>query len=135
VFKRRPPLLLLLLSSCVLIMLAQQHSRSTCVAAPSLLPAHILLQVLPEQHAAFDAFGSSSSAMAEEGVLMDGFAPPAGAMYAMFPDEAEPLQQDWDAYGAALDTTELRKTDGELICVSVGCVVCLMGDGGTLGVR
>jgi hypothetical protein len=82
-----------------------------------LLPAHTLLhtllQVLPEQHAAFDAFGSSS-AMAEEGVLMDGFAPPAGAMYAMFPDEQELLQQEWDAYGAAVDTTELRKTDGQL---------------------
>jgi hypothetical protein len=74
------------------------------------------LQVLPEQHAAFDAFGSSSSAMAEEGLLMDGFAPPAGAMYAMFPDEQELTQQEWDAYGAVVDTTELRKTNGECLC-------------------
>jgi hypothetical protein len=43
---------------------------------------------------------------------MDGFAPPAGAMYAMFPDEQELLQQEWDAYGAVVDTSELRKTDG-----------------------
>lgn len=70
-------------------------------------------QVLPEQHAAFDAFGSDS-AMAEEGVLMDGFAPPAGAMYAMFPDEQELLQQEWDAYGAVVDTSGLRMTDEAL---------------------
>ncbi|WIA39617.1 hypothetical protein OEZ86_005699 [Tetradesmus obliquus] len=70
-------------------------------------------QVLPEQHAAFDAFGSDS-AMAEEGVLIDGFAPPAGAMYAMFPDEQELLQQEWDAYGAVVDTSGLRMTDEAL---------------------
>jgi hypothetical protein len=76
-----------------------------------LLYCHLTLQVLPEQAAAFDAFGSSS-AMADEGVLMDGFAPPAGALWAMFPDEQELLQQEWDAYGAVVDTSELRKTDG-----------------------
>jgi len=50
---------------------------------------------------------------ADEGVLMDGFAPPASAMYSMFPDEQELLQQDWDAYGAVVDTSKIRQTVGE----------------------
>eukprot|EP00775_Hariotina_reticulata_P011969 gene11969-12112_t len=65
-------------------------------------------QVLGES-GAFDVFGDATI-KADEGVLMDGFAPPASAMYSMFPDEQELLQQDWDAYGAVVDTSKLRQT-------------------------
>lgn len=71
------------------------------------------LQVLPEGSAFDDVFGEAGArSLEDKGVLLDGFKPPSTAMYSMFPDEQELLQQGWDAYGAVVDTTELRKTEG-----------------------
>lgn len=52
--------------------------------------------------------------LVEEGVLMEGFAPPSAATYCMFPDEQELLLQQWDAYGAVIDSSNLRQDEGRV---------------------
>lgn len=71
---------------------------------PSLLPT----QVLGDNP--FDAY--EDVGVVDDGVLMDGFAPPPGATYCMFPDEQDLLVQDWDPYGAKVDTADLRQDEG-----------------------
>jgi len=58
----------------------------------------------------FDAY--EDVGVVDDGVLMDGFAPPPGATYCMFPDEQDLLVQDWDPYGAKVDTADLRQDEG-----------------------
>lgn len=53
------------------------------------------------------------SVLVDEGILMEGFGPPPGATYCMFPDEQELMLQEWDQYGAVMDTSALRVEEGE----------------------
>lgn len=50
--------------------------------------------------------------MVDEDVLIDGFVPPKTAMYCMFPDEQEAVLTKWDEWGAVIDTSDLRTTEG-----------------------
>lgn len=59
------------------------------------------------------AAGFEEAVLVDEGILMEGFGPPPGATYCMFPDEQELLVQEWDQYGAVMDTSALRVEEGE----------------------
>lgn len=65
----------------------------------------------------FDAY--EDVGVVDDGVLMDGFAPPPGATYCMFPDEQDLLVQDWDPYGAKVDTADLRQDEAEMEMAAV----------------
>jgi hypothetical protein len=56
--------------------------------------------------------GFEEGVLVDEGILMEGFGPPPGATYCMFPDEQELLLQDWDQFGAVMDTSALRQEEG-----------------------
>lgn len=56
--------------------------------------------------------GFEEAVLVDEGILMEGFGPPPGATYCMFPDEQELLLQAWDMYGATIDTSALRQEEG-----------------------
>jgi hypothetical protein len=51
----------------------------------------------------------SASSTATTAALVDGFAPPADAAHAMFPDDDDALCAQWDAYGEVLDMEALRR--------------------------
>jgi hypothetical protein len=57
--------------------------------------------------------GFEEAVLVDEGILMEGFGPPPGATYCMFPDEQELLLQSWDVFGAIIDTSTLRQEEGE----------------------
>jgi len=59
-----------------------------------------MVQVLPEDaFAALDQGRRAAAAAAESGILIDGFQPPAQALYPMFPDEEEQLMMEYTKYG------------------------------------
>eukprot|EP00877_Chromochloris_zofingiensis_P014690 jgi/Chrzof1/9475/Cz04g04140.t1 len=71
-----------------------------------------IVQVLPED--AFADVGPSFAAK-DEGVLIDGFNPPAGALWAMFPDEDDvdaSMAEKWDVYGGPIDTAAFQQHAG-----------------------
>ena len=56
--------------------------------------------MLPEDaFAALDQGRRAAAAAAESGILLDGFQPPAQALYPMFPDEEEQLMMEYTKYG------------------------------------
>lgn len=105
----------------------------SCTCFP---PGH-QTQVLSDNNA---AAGFDEAVLVDEGILMEGFGPPPGATYCMFPDEQELLVQDWDQYGAVMDTAALRVEEGECVRVQgvctcgVECVLCVF-EGGVLCVE
>lgn len=66
-----------------------------------------MVQVLVGADDTFDDY-----TLVDTQVLMDGFAPPRTAMYCMYPDEQEQLEQDWDNYGAVIDTDAMKQEEG-----------------------
>ena len=57
--------------------------------------------------------GFEEAVLVDEGILMEGFGPPPGATYCMFPDEQDLVMQEWDLGGAVLDFSALRQEEGE----------------------
>lgn len=86
------------------------------------------------------AAGFDEAVLVDEGILMEGFGPPPGATYCMFPDEQELLVQEWDQYGAVMDTSALRVEEGECasgfrMCSHVLWSVYCVFEGGSIACR
>jgi cleavage and polyadenylation specificity factor subunit 2 len=85
--------------------------RANSAALSQLVPGAggELVQLLPGVGGGATA-GSAAAATGD--VLMEGFAPPAGALAPMFPDEDEALNATWDVYGELLDVEAVKKVCG-----------------------